>query len=205
MNQTRARFIIFGLLVGLFINFGFSQSSLAVSINSQELLDLTNNQRQQQALPTLILSDKLTEAAKLKAEDMLKNQYWAHSSQTGVDPWHWFDQVDYAYQLAGENLAKNYSTSEQAVEAWMNSPTHRDNLLNPKFTEIGFAIVEGKINSEPVKLVVALYGQPRAAVLGQAAVSPGSFELNPSTIMAASPLIGFAGLAAFSRSRRPFG
>lgn len=129
-----------------------------------ELLDETNKQRQSAGLSELSLSNALDKAAYLKAQDMFANNYWAHTSPSGVSPWKWLGDVDYNYSTAGENLAKNYPTSEATVDAWMASPTHKANVLSDKYTDVGFAIVDGTLTGEPTTLVVAYYGTPAPAV-----------------------------------------
>lgn len=125
-----------------------------------ELLDDTNAARAANGLPALTSNDQLTQAATLKAQDMFREQYWAHTSPKGVEPWYWVAQAGYSYSAAGENLAKNYPTAGTTVEAWMNSPTHRDNILHEKYTEVGFAVQDGLLEGKETVLVVALYGAP---------------------------------------------
>jgi len=91
---------------------------------------------------------------------MLDKQYWSHDSPDGTEPWKWLGDVDYNYNKAGENLAKNFSTTRGVMTAWLNSLEHRKNVLNPDYEDVGFAVVNGSMNGEPVSLVVALYGMP---------------------------------------------
>lgn len=133
-------------------------------ISIVELLEKTNNERQKQGLTPLVLNEKLTEAATLKATDMVENNYWAHTSPTGVSPWKWFDDADYVYSTAGENLAKNYPSASATVAAWMASPAHRENILRSEFRDVGFAVKEGVIDGKSTVLIVAEYGTPIAGV-----------------------------------------
>lgn len=138
------------------------------NISAGELLADTNAERSKTSLPELKLNDQLSSAAFLKAQDMFANNYWAHTSPTGVTPWKWLGDSGYNYNVAGENLAKNYPTSQATVNAWMNSETHRANILNGKYQEIGFAVVDGPLDGRDATLVVAYYGSPAttAAVEG---------------------------------------
>lgn len=129
------------------------------------LLTETNEARQKSGLTSLKLSTKLDKAAAAKADDMMKNNYWAHVSPSGVQPWFWLDQQGYSYQVAGENLAKNYASSSSTVKAWLASPTHRANVLNSKYSEVGFAVVDGKLQGQDTTLVVALYGEPESSAV----------------------------------------
>lgn len=138
------------------------------NISAGELLADTNVERSKTSLPELKLNDQLSRAAFLKAQDMFANNYWAHTSPAGVTPWKWLGDSGYNYNVAGENLAKNYPTSQATVNAWMNSETHRANILNGKYQEIGFAVVDGLLDGRDATLVVAYYGSPatKAAVEG---------------------------------------
>ncbi|MFH1648124.1 MAG: CAP domain-containing protein, partial [Patescibacteria group bacterium] len=112
-------------------------------------------------LSPLRLNSTLSEAAKQKAYDMFENDYWAHISPDGVEPWDFILGQGYDYIYAGENLAKNFSTSKQVVEGWYNSPTHKSNLLGANYDEIGLAVVNGTLNGYETTLVVQMFGRPR--------------------------------------------
>ena len=100
-------------------------------------LYLINQERADRGLGELKLNDKLNTSAQLKANDMKEFDYWAHDNPNGTEPWHFFKLAGYEYERSGENLAKCFDTPEQTVKAWMNSPTHKDNILGD-FTETGF-------------------------------------------------------------------
>lgn len=132
------------------------------------LLDATNNARETEGLLALQLNTQLTTAAELKAKDMFAKQYWAHTAPDGTTPWHWFGEVDYAYADAGENLAKNFTTSDSVLAAWLQSPTHRANVLKDAYSDVGFAVASGVLDGKATSIVVALYGAPAVtAVQGQ--------------------------------------
>lgn len=134
--------------------------SRVAGIATSELLSDTNDERQKANLPALRLNDELSQAAFLKAQDMFENDYWAHTSPSGVEPWKWFGDVGYNYSYAGENLAKNYPTADATVDAWMDSETHRANILNFHYMEVGFAAVDGVLEGKSTTLVVAMYATP---------------------------------------------
>lgn len=125
------------------------------------LVDLTNENRTADSLGTLTRSDLLDQAAQLKAEDMAKEGYFAHDSPAGLSPWHWFREVGYDYTYAGENLAVRFADSGDVVDAWMNSPGHRANILGSEYTEIGIGTAEGMYKGSPTVFVVQLFGTPR--------------------------------------------
>ena len=135
---------------------------LVSSILPAVIIDLTNEERTHETLGTLKRSPLLDEAANLKAQDMAKYSYFAHYSPTGVSPWFWFDKVSYNFLHAGENLAVYFTDSGDVVKAWMNSPAHRDNILNENFTEIGVGTAKGEYKGFPTVFVVQLFGTPQS-------------------------------------------
>jgi len=128
---------------------------------SKNIITYTNDERSKIGLTVLAENQKLDEAAELKLEDMFANNYWEHVSPTGTQAWDFIKKTDYSYQYAGENLAKGYHDSAATVSAWMNSQTHKDNLLNTNYTEIGVAVGSGKLDGKPVTLVVQLFAKPQ--------------------------------------------
>ncbi|HWU24262.1 MAG TPA: CAP domain-containing protein, partial [Candidatus Paceibacterota bacterium] len=116
--------------------------------------------RIQNGLPPLDVSPLLTEAAQEKADDMAQNSYYAHVSPDGKTPLYWLDHVGYHYLNAGENLVIDRTSSQQAVDAWMNSPDHRENILRPQFTEIGIGVAKGTYDGLSTIFVVQEFGTP---------------------------------------------
>ena len=165
----------------------------ASNVKVEDLLYETNRQRLENELPELAQSELLNEAARLKAQDMISNDYWAHVSPTGVEPWKWLGQVGYEYDIAGENLAKNYPNSKETVAAWMNSETHRDNILNSRYTEVGFAVVDGVLEGRETTLIVAFYGNKSTDQLA-GGYSFGPIEYEASSESGALPLGNFASI-----------
>lgn len=141
----------------------------ATDIRVDQLLAETNTKRQNLGLAPLELNTQLSDAAAAKAKNMFEKNYWAHTSPDGDTPWQFILGANYRYTLAGENLAKNFSDSHSVVEAWMASPTHRDNIIKPGYREMGFAVVNGILGEEETTLVVQMFG----ATEGQALVSSG--------------------------------
>lgn len=135
----------------------------ASSINVYDLLKYTNELRVEKGLSELTLNSDLSTAASDKAEDMFKKDYWAHVSPTGTEPWYFFNKAGYDYIYAGENLAKNFNDSKSVVNAWMNSRSHRENLLNPNYTEIGFSVVNGELSGYKTTLVVQFFGSRKGS------------------------------------------
>jgi len=142
-------------------------------ITKSSLEIFVNQTRQSLGLQTLSENEKLNQAARLKAENMVQNNYFNHTSPTGVSPWFWFKQVGYNYKYAGENLAVGFYESEEVYNAWLNSPSHKENILNPNYTEIGTAVVRGFGPSNTV-VVVQEFGRP-------VAIKSPEVNNNPST------------------------
>lgn len=130
----------------------------ATDIRVEQLLEDTNAKRKEAGLSQLVLSSSLSQAASYKAADMFANNYWAHNSPAGKTPWDFIVQSGYSYVIAGENLAKNFQTSFGVTDAWMNSQTHKDNIIKPGYREVGFAVVNGTLLGEETTLVVQMFG-----------------------------------------------
>ncbi len=121
----------------------FPQNSFFADITKFVLENSVNQTRQSSGLQPLVENQKLDEAAQLKAENMVKNNYFEHTSPSGVTPWYWFLQAGYNYKYAGENLAIGFYDSQEVYNAWLNSPTHKANIVNPNYTEVGTAVLGG--------------------------------------------------------------
>jgi len=143
-------------------------------VTKTALIELTNQERGELGLGLLKENQKLDQAAYQKAMDMLNNDYFSHFSPSGISPWYWFKQAGYTYKIAGENLAIGFIDSEEVFNAWVNSPTHKANLVNEKFNEIGMAVLQGNFNGSQTTVVVQLFGSPYtvAPVQKQAEAKP---------------------------------
>lgn len=123
----------------------------------------TNDERADGNLSSVTRSTVLDQAAQRKAEHMARNGYFAHYAPDGTSPWYWFNQSGYSFVHAGENLAVHFNDSKQVVEAWMDSPTHRANIMNGNYTEIGIGVAEGEYEGYDTVFVVQLFGTPARA------------------------------------------
>lgn len=140
-----------------------NQDSYLAAIISSVLVDLTNTDRAIEGLHGLSVNQTLIEAAQLKANDMAAKGYFAHNSPDGKNPWYFFKEAGYSFAYAGENLAVFFGDSEDVEQAWMNSPTHRANILSSNFTEIGIATAEGMYQGRSTVFVVQMFGTPLKA------------------------------------------
>lgn len=181
-NQFRPHLVrwygVAAILVVAFVAFAGSNLSTTgtvlgtkANITAVELLNDTNEQRTKEGKPALRYDEQLSTAAFLKAQDMLRQQYWAHVAPDGTTPWKWFGDAGYNYAYAGENLAKNFTTTKSTVAAWMASPDHRANILNGHYTDVGFAVMDGTLDGKQATIIVALYGTPASSVAGAAQTS----------------------------------
>lgn len=136
----------------------FARPVLASEINADNVIKYVNQARAKDGLSELAVSEKLTEVAEAKVNDMVAHNYFAHTSSAGLTPWHWFELVGYDYKYAGENLAINFTTAEAQQAAWMNSPTHKKNILNINYSEIGVAVAAGEVNGTMGIIAVQEFG-----------------------------------------------
>ena len=135
-------------------------SSFLATILPDVLVDLTNRNRQESTIAYLEPNEILAKAARLKAEDMARKSYFSHESPDGSTPWDWIDRVGYAFTYAGENLAVNFVDSEDVMGAWMESKTHKKNILNPSFKEIGIGTATGIYKERVAIFVVQMLASP---------------------------------------------
>ena len=208
-NQYRPHLIRrYGLLliisVAIALQFGYNFTKTGsvlgrvVNITPAGLLAATNDRRADEGLPGLRKSERLSQAAMLKANDIIQNQYWDHTSPSGVEPWQWIQKTNYTYSEAGENLARDFSTADGTVAGWMASEKHRENMLKPSYSDVGFAVTTGELNDKPTTIVVALYAKPAANNInlntGPYTVSAAPVESDNSPIepLTAAARIGIA-------------
>lgn len=144
--------------------FLMSRAPQVAAVISSVLIELTNTDRGAQGLGTLTVSPLLTAVAEAKAADMAEKGYFAHTSPEGLTPWHWFKEKGYTFAYAGENLAIDFNESADIERAWMNSPTHRANIVGTQFTEIGIAVRQGTYQGRPTTYVVQVFATPARVV-----------------------------------------
>lgn len=129
-----------------------------LAISASRLTEMTNNYRQENGLNPLKINYRLTQAALNKARDLLADQYFAHTSPEGKKFSDWVKEVNYKYFYVGENLAIDFNNENDLFQAWLDSPTHRENIIKPQFQEIGIAAVKGKFKEHPTMVVVQIFG-----------------------------------------------
>jgi len=156
IKNLKNNLAIFGAVVSLLF-FGVGLAKANEELESQ-IINYANQERAAGGVEQLVKSDILDEVAKLKARDMLGNDYFAHTSPQGLNPWHWFDRAGYSYKFAGENLGMDFETAFAVHGAWMKSETHRENILSTKYKEIGVAVERGIIGNKETQVAVQVFG-----------------------------------------------
>jgi uncharacterized protein YkwD len=192
-NNYRAKalhhdYLTYYLLIALLLVFSFKKVNIhnvlgfATDISANKLFELTNSERVKNNLSALNYNEKLSQAAYQKGQDMFQKIYWAHYAPDGKAPWDFILGSGYQYEFAGENLAKNFLFSQAVIDGWMNSPTHKENILRGEYTDVGFAVVNGVLNGEETTLVVQMFGKPLPKTAIQTKTnSQSTVKINTST------------------------
>ncbi|RIW33329.1 hypothetical protein D3H55_11785 [Bacillus salacetis] len=108
----------------------------------QQVIDLTNKERKKNGLPALKPHAELSNVARIKSEDMVNKNYFSHTSPTYGSPFEMMENFGIEYSTAAENIAAGQETPQEVVQAWMDSPGHRKNIMNKSVTHIGVGIAE---------------------------------------------------------------
>lgn len=134
------------------------------NVDSVSIVNITNKERLKNAILPLTVNGNLQRAAENKAEDMILAGYFEHYSPGGISPWQFILNAGYDYSNAGENLAMDFQNSQDIVKAWMQSSSHRRNILNPEFYDIGVAAKRGKLEGHDTYLIVQMFGKKRGSI-----------------------------------------
>ncbi len=153
---------ILALLLSVTSYLVIRKTTFGTLVASSVLIDLTNETRRDLGLLPLLKNDQLQQSSFEKGVEMASLGYFAHASPDGSTPWKFFKSAQYSFIYAGENLALNFSTSKQVHEGWLNSPKHRDNIVDQKFREIGISVVPSLYQQKPVLFVVQHFGLPKS-------------------------------------------
>jgi len=200
-NNHRARILHptgLSVVIGLYVLLQLTMNQLtmnypqilgyASNIAPEEIVRLTNLERKSQGLSEVRLDSNLSAAAAQKAADMVARDYWAHVSPVGTQPWYFVSNSGYAYKYAGENLARDFADPTAVVKAWMDSPTHRENLLSSRYQDIGVAVIDGKLGGRETTLVVQMFGTKLNAT-GSILSVKASEEAGPSATRNWNPVL----------------
>jgi uncharacterized protein YkwD len=166
MKKQTQNLIIFPIAL-VATTFSFTVA-FASPINEANLTNLINGERESRDLPLLNINNDLDNSATLKSKDMINRDYFDHYA-FGLSPWDFIANGGYDYLYAGENLAMDFQTSEGMVKAWMNSPTHRDNILNPEYRDLGIGVVKGTYTENGTEktttIVTTMFGREKPPIV----------------------------------------
>ncbi|WP_404427530.1 S-layer homology domain-containing protein [Ureibacillus chungkukjangi] len=131
------------------IIYDFLQKDYIPTVNQNqkwinEVVTLVNAERKKQGLKPLVYDKRLGQIAVVKANDMIQNGYFDHQSPLYGYPWDMAGIFDYSFTSFGENIAKNFTSSNSVVDAWLKSTKHRENILKNTYTNIGVSCIKGK-------------------------------------------------------------
>ncbi len=120
-------------------------------LNSKDIHLLINAERKKAGIHELAYNEQLQQSACAKLDDMIAKDYWAHMSPEGTQPWYFMNQVGIVYRYAGENLGYGFANADALVQGWMNSPKHKENIVNPTYSAEGICVrtadlYQGKTN-----------------------------------------------------------
>lgn len=162
------------------------RKSANVILTKAGILMWTNIQRKQNSqFEALQESQGLNEIAQIRLDDMFEKQYFEHVSPTGESASEVAYDVGYEYIAVGENIALgNFDNDEALVQAWMNSPGHRENILNKKYTEIGIAAKKGMFDGDEVWIAVQIFGRPLSDCNEPSVIEKAKIEQNQDEIEA---------------------
>lgn len=180
------------LVIGLLLSLGLRQSSFtaalkhpasqvlfyASTMETRALLADTNSERGQAQVPPLDENAQLDQAAQAKANDMATRNYWSHDTPDGNPPWTFVTSQNYSYQKLGENLAAGFDNEQSAIDGWMSSPSHKENLLDASFGQVGFGVAKSanytSAGGGPMTIIVAFYASPAKNSAGISESKPAS-------------------------------
>lgn len=163
-------------------------NKISQAFGTSDIINLSNQAREQFSKAPLSSNYRLMNGAQMKADDMAKGHYFAHTAPDGTVAWDYMKKVGYSYEVAGENLAITNENAEAVIDGWLNSPTHRDNLLSGDYKDFGigmafFGDYEGHKNTY---VVVAFYAKSASVQDVAAPTSPAGtstfFKPNISNI-----------------------
>lgn len=149
-------------IIGIFLF--LAMPAMAAPLTTDNIINLTNAEREKFNIPSLKENIKLTHAAQNKAHDILEQQTFAHNF-TDKKFSVWVQEQNYDYQIVGENLAIHFNDTVPLFNAWLASPAHKQNILFEKYSDMGVAVVTGMWSNEPTTAVVSIFARPKTNIL----------------------------------------
>lgn len=118
--------------------------NVTVKTQESEVVRLVNVQRTKAGLQPLTQNWELSRVARYKSQDMIDKGYFSHTSPTYGSPFKMMESFGIRFSAAGENIAMGQQSPSEVMNAWMNSPGHRNNIMSPSFTQIGVGLAKDK-------------------------------------------------------------
>ncbi len=169
----------------------YKKTGFLATVLPAALTTLANADRAAEGAPALVEDPALDAVAQAKVNDMAAKGYFAHVSPEGKTPWDWLRGAGYEYTYAGENLAVDFTDSTDVEKAWMNSPTHRANLLKQEYTRVGIAVAQGTYEGKDVTFVAQYFATPPAPAVPKksapVAAAPKPASITPASEIAETP------------------
>ncbi|MFH1583435.1 MAG: CAP domain-containing protein [Candidatus Falkowbacteria bacterium] len=178
---------LLSMLVGIFLLPNLAYLS---AITPEEIISLTNQERETAGLNVLTANQLLTQAAIAKGKAILESQTFKHNIDDRKFS-SWIRDTGYNYSYIGENLAIDFVTSQGVVEAWKNSPLHKKNLLSPYYQEIGISAIDGKFQGQNTTVVVQIFGSPAVGLFQPLAPDSGLSRINSNINFLETDLTGY--------------
>ncbi len=153
------------------------------ALTVEGVIEETNRHRAENDLPPLAENTLLMSAAWVKVNDMFLRQYFAHESWAGVGPGDLAENAGYEFLAVGENLALgNFADDKELVQAWMDSPGHRANILNNRYIEIGVSVKKGTFEGRTTWLAVQEFGLPLSVCPEVNGATKGEIDANQAEL-----------------------
>ena len=160
--------IMIKMSVAGYLFFIYPNQARMSELITKQIMELINIDRKSQGIDELANNFALNESALSKAQDMVGKGYFAHESPDGRMPWNFINRSEYPYLFAGENLAMNFTSAKAAHSALMLSETHKKNILNQKYTDVGLAVLSGEIEGQKTNVLVQIFGSTSSTKLAMA-------------------------------------
>jgi len=185
--RLKFKLSLLGMLAGIFLLPNLAYLS---AITPEEIITLTNQERETAGLNALTANQLLTQAAIAKGKAILESQTFKHNIDNKKFS-SWIRDTGYNYSYVGENLAIDFVTSQGVIEAWEDSPLHKKNLLSPYYQEIGLAATQGKFQGQDTTVVVQIFGSPAVGSVQPLSPNPGFSSINSNINFLETGLAGY--------------
>ena len=162
----------------------------AATLTIPGILAATNDNRTANQRGVLTLNEQLNAAAAAKAADLFAQQYFEHVGPDGRGPADWVDDTGYTYLSVGENLALgNFDSDADLVQAWMDSPGHRENILKTTYSEIGIGVAQGEFEGRTTWVAVQTFARPLSACPTPDPTLEAQFNVDKNAVTATNEIL----------------